>query len=68
MSSDPASGAARYEIYSMRRTSSRTTYAIYDNIEGRPVADRHGVPLTFSDRSEAQRQAVVHAKAAEGKG
>ena len=50
----------RYTVYTMRRTSSRAVYAIYDNHYNRPVlefSDRYpdGKPWTTTDRAEAAR-------------
>ena len=53
----------RYEIYTMRRTSSRTVYAIYDTKTSKPLCDRSGRPFTFTDRSEAHKWALAHERA-----
>lgn len=44
----------RYEVYTLRRTSSRTVYAIYDHEAKRPVCyDHNDVPVTTTDRALA---------------
>jgi hypothetical protein len=46
----------RYEVYTLRRTASRTVYAIYDNLRTQPVChsatDR---PITTTDRTVAEK-------------
>lgn len=50
----------RYAVYTMRRTSSRTVYAIYDTELSRPVPDSEGRPLTFTDRQTAHKAALAY--------
>lgn len=47
----------QYERYTLRRTRSRTVYAVYDNIAGAPVTGRGGAPLTSTDRQKCDRLA-----------
>jgi hypothetical protein len=48
----------RYEVYTLRRTSTRTVYAIYDTLRSEPVCKPGSdVPFTFTDRRLAAQWA-----------
>lgn len=48
----------RFNVYTLRRTSSRTVYAVYDNQRSQPVCkDETNVPITTTDHREAQELA-----------
>jgi len=47
---------SRYEVYTLRRTSTRTVYAIYDNLRTEPVC-KNGTqtPITTTDKDVARK-------------
>jgi hypothetical protein len=46
----------RYEVYTLRRTSTRTVYAIYDNLRSEPVCKNGSQqPITTTDRDVARK-------------
>jgi len=47
----------QYERYTLRRTRSRTVYAVYNNYAAAPVTGRGRVPLTTADRQKCDRLA-----------
>jgi hypothetical protein len=48
----------RYEVYTLRRTATRTVYAVYDNLRRQPVCKPNSeTPLTTRDRDVAKKWA-----------
>lgn len=54
---------SRFEVYTLRRTSSRTVYAVYDELASLPVCvDEGGSPVTSTSRRAVQELAFALAK------
>lgn len=48
----------RYEVYTLRRTATRTVYAVYDNLRTQPVCKPNSdTPVTTIDRAVAKKWA-----------